>query len=76
MREYQCKCGKSTAYGSMGQGACDGCSECGTQLMPVGYPGEFPLSEPHDWRKKYHEDTGIPYRRCARCGKREEEVSA
>ncbi len=76
MRNYQCKCSKSIAFGSTGPVDCDGCSACGTQLMPVGYRGEYPVSEPHDWKTKYDEDTGKPYRRCARCGKKEVGKSA
>lgn len=67
MRYWQCKCGKSQAFGSDSPPVCSGCSYCGT-----GFYGVHP--DPHEYKTMYNEHTGIPYERCNICNQKRENI--
>jgi len=68
MKNYRCKCGKSTSYGSMGPYLCRGCDECGTTLAT--HPSLHKKPKPHDWSKTEVEtDEGKKIlTKCSWCG--------
>lgn len=57
MRDFRCKCGKATAYGSMDPGPCATCEDCGSDLA----------SAPNLHREPAPHDPG-PDGFCRRCG--------
>lgn len=57
MRNFRCKCGKTTAYGSMEPGPCATCEDCGSDLA----------SAPNLHREPAPHDPG-PDGFCRRCG--------
>lgn len=69
MQYYKCKCGDKTSYGSIGPAPCEGCEKCGTNL--AFHPEYLGKPVPHEWRKKFNEDTGEPYMICKNCFKRD-----
>lgn len=68
MMNYRCRCGKSTAFGSMPCPRCHGCEECGTTLEFHSSLWQTP--EPHEWVPYPVEtDAGTAYlTRCKKCG--------
>ena len=71
MQYYRCKCGKREAWSSMGVRDCQGCSECGTTLAQ--HPDYHKDTAPHEWVKRYNQNTGKPYMVCENCMKIEED---
>lgn len=67
MIAYRCQCGNLEAISSMSYEPCHGCEECGTVPAPIGMIP--PKAIEHDWQRRYDEVTGLPYEKCARCGK-------
>lgn len=66
---YRCKCGKITAWSSMGVQPCQGCEDCKTTL--ASHPDQHKPLEPHEEQIIYNQLTGKPdYIRCKRCGYR------
>lgn len=65
MRHLRCKCGKITAWTSMGTQDCDGCEDCKTTL--AGHPDNHKKLKPHVWKTMYNQSTGKPYKRCSKC---------
>lgn len=51
MKYFRCKCGKHTAWSSMGVAECEGCDECKTTLAesPSGHDA---IAE-HDWEDRW-----------------------
>lgn len=78
MQYYECRCGLSTAFGSMGPYECDECEKCHSRLLHVSYKRTMgPTDEawkprPHQWVRQYNRDTGEPYEVCSRCDIRKE----
>lgn len=66
MRTSNCKCGKSTYFGSgMTPHDCEGCDECNTTY---GFHKE---RKPHDWKKQYNVNTGkLSHKICKVCYER------
>lgn len=58
MLYYRCKCGKRTAWSSMGVEDCNGCEECKTTLA-TGPDSHRPLAD-HKWELRYDQHTGQP----------------
>src|SRR3546814_9028228 len=75
MQYYRCKCGKRTAWSSMGVMPCAGCPDCNTTLA-LG-PDSHGEPEPHDFVEEtttttHNGETITRTRRfCMRCGHRE-----
>lgn len=69
MRYLRCECGKAEYWdGGMLPQSCQGCEECNTTFG--GSPLEHKPLEPHDWKPRYNQNTGVPDRRmCKRCMK-------
>jgi hypothetical protein len=65
MQFYRCKCGKSTAWTSMGVPACTKCRYCGSDLAQG--PTTHGEPAPHKYVTKYDENTGKPYEICRSC---------
>lgn len=74
MQYYRCKCGKMTAWTSMGVSACSRCGQCGSDFARGPESHEDP--EPHDYVTQYDQNTGAPYERCRRCGERKSALEA
>ena len=74
MMNYRCKCGKSTAIGSMQGPQCDGCEECGTTLEIHSSMWQTP--EPHKFEeRKVETDNGrAVLSRCAYYHKTKKEL--
>lgn len=70
MQHYRCKCGESTAFGSMSPMDCEGCDKCNTTYAQ--HPDYHETPKAHDWIIKYNENTGKPYEICGKCNKRKE----
>jgi hypothetical protein len=75
MMNYRCKCGKSTAVGSMNGPRCEGCDECGTTLEV--HPSLWRSPEVHDFvAHKVETDHGSDVlSRCRYCHKTKTELS-
>jgi len=76
MRFYRCRCGKAEAFGSMSPARCIGCGKCGTTLELA--PSLHRAPDPHEWVKRFDEETGKPCEICDWCSRRKtvvEEVS-
>ena len=74
MQYYRCKCGKSTAYGTMGPNPCDGCYECGTTLDQA--PELHRTPEPHQMEPTtvQTDDGQAVLHRCRWCGKTQAQI--
>lgn len=70
MRDYSCKCGKATSWGSMPPKKCVSCSDCGTTMELLSRKQECREPDPHEMVTRYNETTGTPYQVCAMCGYR------
>jgi hypothetical protein len=68
MLYYRCKCGNSTAFGSMPPNPCDGCSKCNTTLAL--HPDYHRVPEPHKPVTRYDNVTGKSYQVCLTCMKK------
>ena len=65
MQNWRCKCGESTAFGSMWPQDCEGCNQCNTTYAQ--HPDHHKIREPHEWKIRYNENTGKPYQMCNKC---------
>lgn len=65
MQHYRCKCGEATAFGSTPPIDCQGCAKCNTTYAQS--PDGHLEPKPHEWIKKYNQNTGEPYEVCERC---------
>lgn len=72
MQYYRCKCGMHEAWGSMPPARCTNCSECGSNLAVS--PNSHTEPVPHEWVTRYDTITGIPYKICQWCNRKQEEV--
>lgn len=66
MKGFQCKCGKIVGSNT-GESFfdCEGCEECKTTFAH-GPKWHRELKE-HDWKIRYNETTGKPYKICKDC---------
>jgi len=71
MKTLRCKCGEKVLHTSMGSFDCEGCEKC--QTTYAGHPDHHKPLQPHEWINKYNQNTGKPYKYCARCGQIDEE---
>jgi hypothetical protein len=74
MKYYRCKCGKATAWSSMGVYSCVSCRDCGTTLAQS--PSGHTEPKPHEYVTRYDEITGKPYERCQRCFQTRAEIES
>jgi hypothetical protein len=80
MIRYRCKCGESTALGTMDPPACEGCEKCHTRLVPAQLfndaDEEFLKPLPHEWSTQMVEtDEGMkPLTRCIMCHRSRKEL--
>lgn len=66
MITLRCKCGEQKLWTSQGTWDCMGCEKCQTTF--ADHPdGHKPL-QPHNYKIKYHQNTGKPYKMCEQCG--------
>ena len=65
MQFYRCKCGKSTAWTSMGVSACSNCDSCGSDFAQSPEQHEAPAE--HKYVTRYDSLTGAPYEMCRVC---------
>jgi hypothetical protein len=72
MQYYRCKCGKMTAWTTMGVHACTKCPKCGSDLAQG--PESHSEPEPHEYVTKYDVNTGVPYEICQTCHRRRLEL--
>ena len=74
MMFYRCKCGESTAYGSMPPYPCDSCSKCGSDLAL--HPDHHQEPKPHDMRPTTVATDAGPaiLTRCGWCGKTKAQI--
>lgn len=63
---YRCKCGSVIVSSSMGVRDCEGCDKCNTTL--AFHPDYHKPREPHEWKDRYNQNTGKPYKVCNKCG--------
>lgn len=73
MQYYRCKCGKHTAWTSMGVERCRGCETCNTTLeMSPQYHTE---PAEHTLVTEYNPRTGAEYQICLKCCQKFESVN-
>ncbi len=75
MLHYRCRCGKSTAFGSMSPYPCQGCPECGTTLD--GHPDHHRAPVPHDFTggiQQMSEAGPVHVPACRYCGRTRWEI--
>lgn len=74
MQYYRCKCGKTTAWTTIGVSPCVTCHRCGSDLAQ----GETLHREPapHRYVTRYDPITGKPYELCDVCCERRESIEA
>lgn len=66
MRYLRCKCGKTEAWTTDGEIACQGCEVCNTTV--VGHPDRHKEPAPHTPKMRYSSETGKPsHMYCERC---------
>lgn len=67
MQYYQCKCGNTQSYGSMGPSPCAKCDDCGSG---VGFRSFISEAKEHDWvETQVDTDAGrLTLTRCTWCG--------
>ncbi len=67
-RFYECMCGETKAFSTMGVPLCVTCDECRSTLA-LG-PEEYQVPEPHDWESHVDQTTGEAYYFCTKCLRR------
>lgn len=73
---YRCKCGFSTAYGSMPPNVCDFCEKCGSDLAMS--PDSHRPPQRHEWSTQpvQSDAGGATLTRCRWCGTRKAQWEA
>ncbi len=67
----RCKCGECQGWTTDGFQDCQGCTKCETTF--ASNPEHHKPLQPHDWKTKYNENTGKPYKTCKVCHEIDEE---
>jgi hypothetical protein len=56
MQNWRCKCGESTAFGSMWPQDCEGCDQCNTTVRSMNVTQLIDMQESLDKLNKFLED--------------------
>lgn len=69
MLNYTCKCGNTRVTSSMGVPECEGCEDCGSNLVMVNLQNvlAFDTPAPHEPAIRYDMLTGEPIQYCKKC---------